>query len=235
MARTALVGLVAVVAVAVLSSTAHAQQSQQSGTAVQETPGLLERIMTDYVYPLRDMDWRVMLRSALENMMNYIAPDAKEPKVGGLPQTRNDADIASLLGFLLEHFNLMESERNRRASRSAEETQRKGDSRSEASHSDARPRERRSGPRVEAAPKGEADPEKSRETGRLFVNANSNVSSSVAGHSWAYLSMLIFYCGFSIFGALLPLYKMARDEILEATGSEGNLHNHVETGNIFQI
>lgn len=106
MARAALVTLlaVAVVAVAVLASTAQAQQAQQSGTAVQETPGLLERIMTNYVYPLRDMDWRTMVRNALENMMNYIAPDAKEPKIGGA-QDRAAMVVRKLLGRAVHYMH----------------------------------------------------------------------------------------------------------------------------------
>ncbi|XP_063599715.1 uncharacterized protein LOC134776032 [Penaeus indicus] len=234
MARTALVTLSAavIVAVALLSSTAQAQQSE---SAVQETPGLLERIMTNYVYPLRDMDWRTMVRNALENMMNYIAPDAKEPKIGGLPRARREAGgdaggLASFLGFLLEHPGLMGGEGGSQRSK-----RRKRNPHPEASDAHARSRRQRSNPETREATEGTST---NSSLAKFFFNGNSNVSSSVAGHSWAYLSMLVFYCGLSIFGALLPLYKMARDEILEATGGEephAPPHNHVETGNIFQI
>lgn len=140
--------------------------------------------------------------------------------------------MASFLGFLLEHPGLVGGE-------GGSKRRRKRKPRSEASNAHTRSRQQHSNPGVEAAPETEATEKNSNSSlGKFFFNGNSNVSSSVAGYSWAYLSMLVFYCGLSIFGALLPLYKMARDEILEATGGEGPHgppHNHIETGNIFQI
>lgn len=137
--------------------------------------------------------------------------------------------MVSFLGFLLEQLDLSEGEGETKR-------RRKRNPHSGASNS-------RSLPRSSPAEEAEAEPARednnsSSNLGKLFFNGNSNVSSSVAGYSWAYLSMLAFYCCLSIFGALLPLHKMARDEILEATGSEGPHqppHNHIETGNIFQI
>ncbi|XP_069951560.1 uncharacterized protein [Cherax quadricarinatus] len=58
------------------------KEYRQPTTTVQQTPGILERLMTDYVYPLRDYDWRGMLRSFVDRVMHYIAPATKEPKHG---------------------------------------------------------------------------------------------------------------------------------------------------------
>ncbi|XP_068249944.1 uncharacterized protein [Palaemon carinicauda] len=60
-------------------------KAQEEANAIQETQsqGFLERIMTDYVYPIRNYDWRAMVRNLLDGVMDYLAPDAKEPKVGG--------------------------------------------------------------------------------------------------------------------------------------------------------
>ncbi|XP_066983964.1 uncharacterized protein [Macrobrachium rosenbergii] len=60
-------------------------EAQAEVNAIQDpqSQGFLERIMTDYVYPIRDYDWRGMVRRLLNGVMDYLAPDAKEPKVGG--------------------------------------------------------------------------------------------------------------------------------------------------------
>ncbi|XP_064089756.1 uncharacterized protein LOC135203746 [Macrobrachium nipponense] len=79
-------------------------EAQQEVHAVQQNPqsqGFLERIMTDYVYPIRDYDWRGMVRRLLNGVMDYLAPDAKEPKVGGPyghpAQERTGAFVRSVL------------------------------------------------------------------------------------------------------------------------------------------
>jgi len=68
-----------IVALVLLVSTAHAQNDDGDVAVAEQTPGLLERIMT-YVTPLREMNWRDLLRNALNSVMNYLEPDAKEPK-----------------------------------------------------------------------------------------------------------------------------------------------------------
>lgn len=78
----ALVASVCVVLMA-LATSVKAQDEIHEIHAVQtqpQSPGILERIMNDYVYPLRDYDWRGMVRRFVNGVMDYISPDAKEPK-----------------------------------------------------------------------------------------------------------------------------------------------------------
>ncbi|XP_071523064.1 LOW QUALITY PROTEIN: uncharacterized protein [Panulirus ornatus] len=80
--RAAVLLLLLLSAVASVMIPLAAAQNPQGTTAVQQNPGLLERLMTQYVYPIRDYDWRAMIRNLIDNVMNYISPTTKEPKAG---------------------------------------------------------------------------------------------------------------------------------------------------------
>ncbi|KAK4302904.1 hypothetical protein Pmani_025046 [Petrolisthes manimaculis] len=82
MSRVAVLSVLCVLVVAAAVVTAQ----NTATTAVQQqpqTPGILERVLTEYVYPLRDYDWRNALRNIIGSVMNYLAPATKEPKAGG--------------------------------------------------------------------------------------------------------------------------------------------------------
>lgn len=102
-------------ALVVLATSVNAQHpnaqhpnAQHEVNAIQEqTPGLLERIMSDYVYPIRDYDWRGVVRRFLNGVMDYIAPDSKEPKAGfahyGQAQDRTAVMVRRMLNRVFHY------------------------------------------------------------------------------------------------------------------------------------
>ncbi|KAK3894016.1 hypothetical protein Pcinc_002203 [Petrolisthes cinctipes] len=80
MSRVAVLFVLCVLLAAVVTAQNTASTAVQQQ---QQTPGILERVLTEYVYPLRDYDWRNALRNIIGSVMNYLAPATKEPKAGG--------------------------------------------------------------------------------------------------------------------------------------------------------
>merc|ERR1739838_368863 len=75
--------LVAIVAVA------SAQEfSENSIIEIEQNPGIVERVQnyvsSNVLAPLREMNWREMFRTLLDQVMQYMAPvQQKEPKFAG--------------------------------------------------------------------------------------------------------------------------------------------------------
>ncbi|XP_068249943.1 uncharacterized protein [Palaemon carinicauda] len=168
-------------------------KAQEEANAIQETQsqGFLERIMTDYVYPIRNYDWRAMVRNLLDGVMDYLAPDAKEPKVGGPYVHPNDTqsretnsqegnDVARATGYFLSDWIFQKIK-----SFVAETFYPGVVSNIEPFHSASQ----------------------DTETAARSFTLNSNVTPNTAQYSLLFLSIVIFYGVFSTVGAILSLYK----------------------------
>ena len=78
----------AVFLVAVVALAAAQEHSENSLIETENTPGLVERVQnyvsSNVLEPLREMDWRSMLRSLVNQVIEYMAPvQEKEPKIAG--------------------------------------------------------------------------------------------------------------------------------------------------------
>lgn len=78
----------AVFLVAIVALAAAQEFSENSIIETEQTPGLVERVQnyvsSNVLAPLREMDWRSMFRSLLDQVMTYMAPvQQKEPKIAG--------------------------------------------------------------------------------------------------------------------------------------------------------
>ncbi|KAK8393997.1 hypothetical protein O3P69_006299 [Scylla paramamosain] len=56
--------------------------AQKAPSTAVQNPGMLDRIMQDYLNPLREYDWVGTIRRLLDSVRNYVVPEGKEPKSG---------------------------------------------------------------------------------------------------------------------------------------------------------
>jgi len=78
----------AVFLVAIVALAAAQEISENSIIETEQNPGLVTRVQnyvsSNVLAPLREMDWRQIFRSILDNVMQYMAPvQQKEPKFAG--------------------------------------------------------------------------------------------------------------------------------------------------------
>jgi len=78
----------AVIFLAIVAFAAAQEISENSIIETEQNPGLVERVQnyvsSNVLAPLREMDWRSIFRSFLDNVMQYMAPvQQKEPKFAG--------------------------------------------------------------------------------------------------------------------------------------------------------
>merc|ERR1712198_466783 len=106
----------AVIFMAIVALAAAQEHSENSIVEIEQTPGIIERVQTyvsaNVLEPIREMDWRAMLRSLLDQVMEYMAPERKEPKIAGEYHVGQDRAVVmarrlfnGVLSYMLDNRN----------------------------------------------------------------------------------------------------------------------------------
>nr|XP_053626515.1 uncharacterized protein LOC128684388 [Cherax quadricarinatus] len=222
------------------------KEYRQPTTTVQQTPGILERLMTDYVYPLRDYDWRGMLRSFVDRVMHYIAPATKEPKHGlGLWDIQhyiiNGGESEVGPEELVHLWLIRENEQgNKKDPRSAFKSNIFWMDSSSSSPSfpqanqHIQPQDDHASSVVDtklpANLEGDTQdrmstlPWSQEESFRFFGSSftlNSNVNASLACYTWVYSGILVLFGLISFLSVIIPLIKYQTYEQMKTPQSAG--------------
>ncbi|XP_076028503.1 uncharacterized protein LOC143017603 [Oratosquilla oratoria] len=67
----------------------------------QEPSSPIDRILKNYVYPLRDIDWQEAILGYVRSFLDYFAPETKEPRLGEPLTERQGSEMAHLASRLL--------------------------------------------------------------------------------------------------------------------------------------
>ncbi|XP_042237751.1 uncharacterized protein LOC121876601 isoform X2 [Homarus americanus] len=237
--------LLLVVCVVAALTTTSAQEFQPPNTVIQQTPGLLERIM---------QDWRGMLRSFMGNIMNYISPSTKEPKDGFASGYRRRAEAGHYKSLKLY---LSSQEESRSSEEEAEPSGNEpnygrsdsasGDSSAGSSSSPSQPpihthlgegQEENASHLDSESPSTfaphhnnkeiSASPGTEEEEARLFFapafrwgpTFNPNVTPILAAHSWDFLGYLLL---FTLTSFIWPIYSQPKTD-MDMMGMDGSMN-----------